>query len=58
VNDISRPDIGFDVESNEVTIVCADRAEPVARAAKVEVAGAVLDVVERLRTGVAEAERS
>jgi phosphopantothenoylcysteine decarboxylase/phosphopantothenate--cysteine ligase len=49
VNDISRDDIGFEVEANEVTIVTAAGEERVARAAKAEVAGAVLDLVERLR---------
>ena len=57
VNDISRADIGFDVGSNEVTVVTAQRAEAVPFGTKAEVAGAVLDVVERLRTGVAEAQR-
>src|SRR2546421_716016 len=48
VNDISRADIGFDVPENEVTIVTAAGTEQVPRASKSEVAGAVLDVVERL----------
>ena len=69
VNDISRDDIGFDVEDNEVTIVLAhgrtpggsrgDRARDgdgadsvhVGRAPKAQVAEAVLDAVERLRSG-------
>jgi phosphopantothenoylcysteine decarboxylase/phosphopantothenate--cysteine ligase len=58
VNDISRADIGFDVAENEVTIVTAKAAETVPRASKSEVAAAVLDVVERLRSGVEEAQRS
>jgi phosphopantothenoylcysteine decarboxylase/phosphopantothenate--cysteine ligase len=55
VNDISRSDIGFEAEENEVTIVCAagDGSPPrelhVARAAKDVVAGAVLDAVVGLR---------
>jgi phosphopantothenoylcysteine decarboxylase/phosphopantothenate--cysteine ligase len=54
VNDISREDIGFDVDANEVTIVtaAADRSETVQhvpRAPKAEVAEAILDAVERLR---------
>jgi len=57
VNDISRPDIGFDVGSNEVTVVTGQRAEAVPFGTKAEVAGAVLDVVERLRTGVTEVQR-
>jgi phosphopantothenoylcysteine decarboxylase/phosphopantothenate--cysteine ligase len=73
VNDISRPDIGFDADSNEVTILTAagplappapdgqsdgSGASPapgdgvrVPRASKAVVAEAILDVVERLRTG-------
>ncbi len=49
VNDISRPDIGFDVDYNEVVILTADGERHVARGPKTEVADAVLDEVERLR---------
>jgi phosphopantothenoylcysteine decarboxylase / phosphopantothenate---cysteine ligase len=55
VNDISREDIGFDVDANEVTILGArgDRSEverwDVPRAPKAQVADAILDVVESLR---------
>jgi phosphopantothenoylcysteine decarboxylase / phosphopantothenate---cysteine ligase len=61
VNDISRTDIGFDVDCNEVTILTADRdrssgargrssgAQHVARASKAQIAEAILDVVLRLR---------
>jgi phosphopantothenoylcysteine decarboxylase / phosphopantothenate---cysteine ligase len=53
VNDISRADIGFDSEANEVTILTADGgpggAVEVARAGKAQVAGAILDAVQRLR---------
>ncbi|HYM53984.1 MAG TPA: phosphopantothenoylcysteine decarboxylase, partial [Solirubrobacteraceae bacterium] len=58
VNDISRADIGFDVDANEVTILTRPRppgegSEPqrlhVPRAAKAAVAEAILDAVERLR---------
>src|SRR2546422_6955266 len=58
VNDISRADIGFDVADNEVTIVTAAGAEQVPRASKSEVAGAVLDLVERLRAGSAQGQRA
>jgi phosphopantothenoylcysteine decarboxylase/phosphopantothenate--cysteine ligase len=58
VNDISRADIGFDVTENEVAIVTAGGSEAVPRASKAEVAAAVLDVVERLRSGVGETQRS
>ena len=53
VNDISRTDIGFDTEENEVTIVLADGEREVGRRAKTEVAAAILDEVERLRSGLA-----
>jgi phosphopantothenoylcysteine decarboxylase / phosphopantothenate---cysteine ligase len=54
VNDISREDIGFDVEHNEVTILTAangGRIERlhVLRAPKESVAESILDAVERLR---------
>jgi phosphopantothenoylcysteine decarboxylase/phosphopantothenate--cysteine ligase len=53
VNDISREDIGFDAESNEVVILTAgeDRAQAqkVERAAKAQIAEAILDVVQKLR---------
>jgi phosphopantothenoylcysteine decarboxylase/phosphopantothenate--cysteine ligase len=50
VNDISRPDIGFDSTDNEVTIVLAERERQVGRRPKTEVAAAIMDEVERLRT--------
>jgi phosphopantothenoylcysteine decarboxylase/phosphopantothenate--cysteine ligase len=56
VNDISRPDIGFDVDANEVTILTAGAGagaeieeRHVPRASKAQVAGAILDAVESLR---------
>ena len=49
VNDVSRPDIGFDSASNEVVIVEADGQHEVALASKQEVADAILDRVEALR---------
>ena len=57
VNDISRADIGFDAEANEVTVLGlrGDRSEieqwHVPRAAKAQVAEAILDVVGELRGG-------
>jgi phosphopantothenoylcysteine decarboxylase/phosphopantothenate--cysteine ligase len=50
VNDISRSDIGFDSAENEVTIVLPDSEREVGRSAKTEVAAAILDEVERLRS--------
>jgi phosphopantothenoylcysteine decarboxylase / phosphopantothenate---cysteine ligase len=52
VNDISRTDIGFDTEENEVTIVLAGGEQEVGRAPKSTVAAAILDAVERLRSGL------
>lgn len=54
VNDISRSDIGFEVDANEVTILTAGEEESqigrhVPRVSKAEIAGAILDVVEGLR---------
>jgi phosphopantothenoylcysteine decarboxylase/phosphopantothenate--cysteine ligase len=53
VNDISRTDIGFDVDSNEVTIVTARGRETaeqyIPRAGKTQVAEQILDAVQRLR---------
>ncbi len=47
-NDVSRADIGFDSEENEVVVVTANGDRPVAKAPKRAVAAAVLDEVERL----------
>jgi phosphopantothenoylcysteine decarboxylase/phosphopantothenate--cysteine ligase len=55
VNDISRADIGFDADDNEVTLVTADGAEEVPQGSKAEIAVAILDAVERLRTTRTEA---
>jgi phosphopantothenoylcysteine decarboxylase/phosphopantothenate--cysteine ligase len=55
VNDISREDIGFDADVNEVTILSAPGehsridALHVPRASKAEVAEAILDAAQRLR---------
>jgi phosphopantothenoylcysteine decarboxylase/phosphopantothenate--cysteine ligase len=64
VNDISRSDIGFDVDANEVTILTAGASsngasaaldsdaagtQTVARAAKADVALAILDAISKLR---------
>src|SRR4051812_312735 len=51
VNDISRKGIGFDTPDNEVTIVLSGEERPVPKASKAEVAGAIVDVIEDLRTG-------
>jgi phosphopantothenoylcysteine decarboxylase/phosphopantothenate--cysteine ligase len=51
VNDISRSDIGFEVDRNEVTILTADGERHVAIASKARVAEEILDAVQRLRAG-------
>jgi phosphopantothenoylcysteine decarboxylase/phosphopantothenate--cysteine ligase len=51
-NDISAPGSGFDVMTNQVIIVSADGAEPLPLLTKVEVAGLVLDRIERLLAAV------
>jgi phosphopantothenoylcysteine decarboxylase/phosphopantothenate--cysteine ligase len=49
VNDISRTDIGFDSDHNEVTIVTREGSDLVERAPKLEVAEKILDTVLCLR---------
>jgi phosphopantothenoylcysteine decarboxylase/phosphopantothenate--cysteine ligase len=49
LNDVSRPGAGFDVSTNEVTIVTAEGERHVELATKGEVAAAVLDEVAALR---------
>jgi phosphopantothenoylcysteine decarboxylase/phosphopantothenate--cysteine ligase len=57
VNDISRGDIGFDVDDNEVTILISGGGERrVPFGPKPQIAGAILDTVETLRGGDAPAE--
>jgi phosphopantothenoylcysteine decarboxylase/phosphopantothenate--cysteine ligase len=51
VNDISRTDIGFEVDRNEVTIITAAGERHVAIASKGHVAEEILDAVEQLRAG-------
>src|SRR4051794_5978108 len=53
LNDVSRPDAGFEVATNEVTIVTAARERHVPLSSKGEVAAAVLDEVVALRAEVA-----
>lgn len=48
LNDISRPDVGFDAAENEVTIVTAGGEREVPRAGKGEVAAAILDAIQDL----------
>lgn len=53
VNDVSRADIGFEVDSNEVDIVTPAGEEHLPRASKAEIAAGILDAVERLRRATA-----
>jgi phosphopantothenoylcysteine decarboxylase/phosphopantothenate--cysteine ligase len=47
-NDVSKPGVGFDVDTNEVTIVGPDGAEALPLQSKSRVASAILDRVEKL----------
>jgi phosphopantothenoylcysteine decarboxylase / phosphopantothenate---cysteine ligase len=58
VNDISRPEIGFDATDNEVTVVTGAGERHVPLGSKQAVAAAILDEVEALRGGtVVKGER-
>jgi phosphopantothenoylcysteine synthetase/decarboxylase len=50
-NDVSRSEIGFESTENEVVIVERSGEHPVPLASKVQVADAILDRVEALRSG-------
>ena len=52
LNDVSREDIGFDADHNEVALVAADGVVQVPRAPKRSIAAAVLDRVEQLLEGL------
>jgi phosphopantothenoylcysteine decarboxylase/phosphopantothenate--cysteine ligase len=52
VNDVSRTDIGFDSSVNEVVIVEPEGEHEVPMSSKQDVADAILDRVEALRTGI------
>jgi phosphopantothenoylcysteine decarboxylase/phosphopantothenate--cysteine ligase len=56
LNDISRADIRFDADDNEVTIVSERGERAVSRGPKSAVAAAVLDEVEALRAGATVSE--
>jgi phosphopantothenoylcysteine decarboxylase/phosphopantothenate--cysteine ligase len=49
-NDVSRPEIGFDSERNEVVILEPEGRHPVPEASKEEVAEAILDRIEVIRS--------
>jgi phosphopantothenoylcysteine decarboxylase/phosphopantothenate--cysteine ligase len=48
LNDVSRPDVGFDASDNEVTLLAASGEQTIAKAPKEEIAAAILDEVETL----------
>jgi phosphopantothenoylcysteine decarboxylase / phosphopantothenate---cysteine ligase len=61
LNDVSRPDIGFNSDRNEVTIVTASDTVAVPEASKLEIAQKILDAALRLRrqqTAMPAAERA
>jgi phosphopantothenoylcysteine decarboxylase/phosphopantothenate--cysteine ligase len=47
-NDVSRADAGFDVGTNAVTLVSAERTETLPLQSKAQIAAAILDRVETL----------
>jgi phosphopantothenoylcysteine decarboxylase/phosphopantothenate--cysteine ligase len=48
LNDVSRPDIGFDAPENEVVLVTREGEQRVPKASKARIAAAILDEAERL----------
>ncbi len=52
-NDVSRSEIGFESPENEVVIVERSGEHPVPRGVKGQVADAILDRVEAIRSGPA-----
>jgi phosphopantothenoylcysteine decarboxylase/phosphopantothenate--cysteine ligase len=51
LNDVSRADVGFEAEENEVWVITAGGQEHLARAPKARIAEGILDAIERLRMG-------
>ena len=49
LNDVSRPDIGFNSDRNEITIVTATDTTAVPEASKLEIAQTILEIALRLR---------
>lgn len=54
VNDVSRPEIGFDSDKNAVTIITPDEEIEVPEKSKLEVAHRILDTVLRIRQRLSE----
>jgi phosphopantothenoylcysteine decarboxylase/phosphopantothenate--cysteine ligase len=58
-NDVSAPGSGFDVETNQVTLISSDSSEALPLMSKTAVASAILDRVEqRLAAQSLDAQRS
>jgi phosphopantothenoylcysteine decarboxylase/phosphopantothenate--cysteine ligase len=57
VNDISRGDIGFDADSNEVVVLSAEGERQIPHGPKEQIADAVLDEVQRLRRRVLDGSK-
>jgi phosphopantothenoylcysteine decarboxylase / phosphopantothenate---cysteine ligase len=57
LNDVSRKDIGFDADRNEVTIITATEAIAVPEASKLDVAQKILEAALRLRQQQAAAQQ-
>ena len=55
LNDVSRPEIGFESDQNEVVIVEPSGEHPVPLASKDHVADAILDRVEAIRAATGAA---
>ena len=49
LNDVTRSEIGFNSDRNQVTIVTANEAIPVAEASKLDIAQKILEAALRLR---------
>jgi phosphopantothenoylcysteine decarboxylase/phosphopantothenate--cysteine ligase len=58
LNDVSKPGIGFESESNEVTLVAPDGEQHLEVASKEAIADAILDRIERLRSAYTEVDGS
>jgi phosphopantothenoylcysteine decarboxylase / phosphopantothenate---cysteine ligase len=56
LNDVSRKDIGFDADRNEVTIVTPTETVPVPEASKLDIAQKILEAALRIRQQQAAAE--
>ena len=49
-NDVSKPDIGFDTEENQVLLVFPEHSDPLPRESKQDLAFLILDAIEDLRS--------